>query len=90
MKHLNVGLESLQSKTIGIAEINGDLELVTEQDSNTFVTQYIGRFGGLKTSFYPRSEFQYECFPPAFKNLSEFLKQPIQFHNWIKEYFPNI
>ena len=85
-KRLQIGLSELQEKTIGIAKIHGNIEMVVEENEHTFKTLWIGNLGGLSECHYPKSQFQFENFPPDYANLSEFLQQPILFHNWYNEY----
>lgn len=87
MKKLKTALEELQSKCIGIANIHNNIELVIESDKHSFSTVWIGKLGGVNTCHYSKSQFQYESFPIQYKTLSEFLNEPIEFHNWYKETF---
>jgi len=85
--NLSNAMYELQSNVIGIVNIHGTIELVVEENEHTFKSVHIGNLGGIATSHYPKSQFQFENFPVQFKTLSDFLKKPIQFHNWYNEYF---
>ena len=86
-KRLQLSLSELQENVIGIAKIHGNIEMVVEENEYTFKTLWVGSLGGLSECHYPKSQFQFENFPVDYANLSEFLKQPIPFHNWYSEYF---
>jgi len=79
------GLQELQEKTIGIAKIHGNIEMVINESEIDFTTIWIGNLGGISECHYPKSQFQFERFPIEFKTLENFLKHPNRFHNWYNE-----
>lgn len=79
-------LFNLQENCIGIAKIDGNVEMVMSETQHTFKTLSISNLCGLKETFYPKSEFQFENFPVKYNSLYEFLKEPNVFHNWYNEY----
>ena len=91
-KRLSVSLSELQENVIGIVKIHGNIEMVVEENEHTFTTIWIGNLGGLSECHYPKSQFQFEVFPlknnmKPYRNMAEFLTEPIKFHNWYNEYF---
>ena len=87
MENLRNALSELQSKTIGIAKIHGQIEMVIEDDNYSFKTVSIGSLGGLSTSYYPKSDFSFKRFDLTIDNLANFLKTPHAFANWYNDNF---
>ena len=82
MENLRNALNELQSKTIGIAKIYGNIELVISETEFSFVTISIGNLGGCRENHYPKSEFNFVKIPEKYGNLGAFLLEPLDFYKW--------
>jgi len=87
MENLKNALNELQSKTIGIAKIYENIELVIESTDYSFTTISIGKLGGVSTNHYPKPEFTFKKFDNSIGTLSNFLETPQAFYNWYNENF---
>lgn len=82
-------LEEIRKQVIGICKIHGNIELLVEKNKSTFTTISIGNLGGISTSHYSVEKYGFliKRFPKKYKNMWEFLKDPIEFNYWWNEKF---
>ena len=92
LKNLQKSLVEVQSKTIGLFKIYGYklVELIIEEDENTFTTIHVGNLLGISTVHYSKdAKIGRIIMFPESKTLSEMLEDPLAFDLWYQELVEN-